>query len=94
MSGIKAEGLFGGALLGVRSDMCVMFYDWEQCRLIRPIDVDSQIVAAYWSVAGDLLALACEDSFYLLRATPPPQLVSRISITRTSCHFEGQDGTI
>jgi len=64
---VTAEGLYGGALMGVRSGMSVAFHDWEQCRMIQVIDVETPIVSVYWSEAGDLCTLACEDSFYLLR---------------------------
>ena len=62
-----AEGLYGGALMGVRSGMSVAFHDWELCRMIQVIDVETPIVSVYWSDGGDLCTLACEDSFYLLR---------------------------
>ena len=64
---MAAEGLFGGPLMCVRSGMSVIFHEWEQCRMIQQIDVDSPIVAVYWSDGGDLCTLACEESFYLLR---------------------------
>ena len=67
---VTAEGLYGGALMGVRSGMSVAFHDWEQCRMIQVIDVETPIVSVYWSEAGDLCTLACEDSFYLLRHNP------------------------
>ena len=53
--------------MGVRSGMSVAFHDWEQCRMIQVIDVETPIVSVYWSDSGDLCTLACEDSFYLLR---------------------------
>lgn len=61
----SAEGIYGGALLGVRGNGFLNFYDWENGQVVRRIDVDSRNV--YWSDAGDLIAIVCEDSFYVLR---------------------------
>eukprot|EP00494_Astrolonche_serrata_P033861 UN34130 len=33
------EGIFGGHLLGVKSDSDIVFYDWDELRLIRRIEV-------------------------------------------------------
>lgn len=35
----SAEGLFGGACLGVRGSDCVVFFDWEEGVMVRKIDV-------------------------------------------------------
>lgn len=40
-----AEGIFGGALIGIRSDSFICFYDWQQLRLIRKIDVTPKNVS-------------------------------------------------
>ncbi|CAO3613410.1 unnamed protein product [Cunninghamella blakesleeana] len=61
----SAEGVYGGALLGVRGNGFLNFYDWETGSVVRRIDVDSKLV--FWSDAGDLVAIACEESFYILR---------------------------
>ena len=53
--------------MGVRSGMSIAFHDWEKCRMIQVIDVETPIVSVYWSEGGDLCALVCEDSFYVLR---------------------------
>ena len=45
----------------------MQFYDWEACRFIQEIDLASDVASVYWSEAGDLCCLACEDTFYLLR---------------------------
>ncbi|KAG2233384.1 hypothetical protein INT48_000387 [Thamnidium elegans] len=63
-----AEGIFGGGLLGVRSNGFLNFYDWETGVLVRRIDVECKDVI--WSDAGDLIAIVCEDSFYVLRYNP------------------------
>jgi len=60
-----AEGVFGGHLLAVRSSDFVDFYDWEQCRFIRRIEVCPRYV--YWSESGEVVVLACDNSFYVLR---------------------------
>lgn len=59
----SAETIFGGHLLGVKgSDEAVLFYDWEGT-FVRKIDVEATDV--YWSEAGDLCLLACEDTAYV-----------------------------
>lgn len=35
----SAEGLFGGACLGVKGSDCVVFFDWDEGVMIRKIDV-------------------------------------------------------
>lgn len=60
-----AEGIFGGGLLGVRSKSFLIFYDWETGVLVRRIDVECKDVI--WSENGDLIAIVCDESFYVLR---------------------------
>ena len=60
-----AEGIFGGALLAIRSNEFVDFYDWDELRLIRRIAVCPKRIM--WSGSGDLVVIACESSFYTLR---------------------------
>ena len=60
-----AEGMFGGALLAVRSNEFVDFYDWEELRLVRRIAVCP--LQVFWSDNGELVVVACESSFYVLR---------------------------
>ncbi|KAF9477857.1 coatomer protein [Pholiota conissans] len=59
------ESLYGGTLLGGRGNGFVMFWDWETGEIVRRIDVDAKNV--YWSGTGSLVAIASEDSFYILR---------------------------
>lgn len=40
-----AEGIFGGALLGVRSSGFLNFYDWETGSVVRRIDVEAKNVS-------------------------------------------------
>jgi len=61
----SAEGICGGALLGVRGPDCVLFFDWDDAALIRQIDV--AVKEVYWNEAGDHLALVAEDAYYILR---------------------------
>lgn len=61
-----AEGIFGGALLGVRSSDFIDFYEWNApCRFIRRMDVVARKV--YWSDNGSVVVIASDDSFYVLR---------------------------
>jgi coatomer subunit beta' len=63
--GFSADGLSGGALLGVKGQGGIGFFTWDSGQLVRRIEVDPKSV--YWSESGELVALACEDTFYVLR---------------------------
>lgn len=63
--GFQAEGLTGGILLGVKGQGGVGFFDWQTGGLVRRIEVDPKEV--YWSENGELVTIACEDAFYVLR---------------------------
>lgn len=41
------------------------FYDWENQELIRRIEITPK--AVYWSENGELVSIATEDSYYVLR---------------------------
>lgn len=43
-----AEGIFGGGLLGVRSNSFLNFYDWETGVLVRRIDVECKDVCLFY----------------------------------------------
>ncbi|WIA18293.1 hypothetical protein OEZ85_009758 [Tetradesmus obliquus] len=60
------EGIHGGALVGVRGTDFVCFYDWEEGRLVRRIDVGA-VREVLWSDNGELVAIAGESSFYILQ---------------------------
>ncbi|KAK4960098.1 Coatomer subunit beta' [Elasticomyces elasticus] len=63
--GYTADGLAGGVLLGVKGAGGIGFFDWETGRLVRRVEVEPRNV--YWSESGELVCLACEDTFYVLR---------------------------
>lgn len=63
--GFQADGLTGGVLLGVTGQGGVSFFDWATGGLVRRIEVEPKQV--YWSDSGELVAIACEDTFYILR---------------------------
>ncbi|EFQ99936.1 coatomer subunit beta [Nannizzia gypsea CBS 118893] len=63
--GFHAEGLSSGVLLGVKGQGGIGMFDWETGNLVRRIEVEPR--AVYWSESGELVALACEDTFYVLR---------------------------
>jgi len=60
-----AEGIFGGYLLGVRSISGLAFYDWDNQELIRRIEISPR--AVYWSENGELVCIATEDSYFILK---------------------------
>lgn len=64
-AGFTVECIFGGYLLGVRSDEFICFYDWEKGTLVRRIDACPKQV--YWSDSGNSVALVLDDRFYYLR---------------------------
>jgi len=61
----SADQIFGGALLGVRSGEVMLFFDFAECRLVRRIDVSAKEIK--WSESGELMCIACEESFFILR---------------------------
>lgn len=63
--GFTADGLSGGHLLGVKGQGGIGFFDWESGKLVRRIEVEPKSV--YWSESGELVCLACEDTYYVLR---------------------------
>lgn len=63
--GFTAEGIHGGALLAVRAAEHISFYDWDSKQCVRRIDVAAETV--YWNPAGDMLAIVCKDSVYVLQ---------------------------
>ena len=60
----SAEGIYGGTLLGIRSNAFLNFYDWETGTCVRRVDVVAKNVI--WS-ESDLVAIICEDAFYVLK---------------------------
>jgi len=86
----SAEGIFGGHCLGVKgSDSAVLFYDWETSSFIRKIDVCPKEV--YWSEAGNLVLLACEDTAYVL--THNTEVVSNTIALGQNTSDDGIDGS-
>ncbi|KAJ6179592.1 hypothetical protein N7519_010053 [Penicillium mononematosum] len=63
--GFQAKGLSDGVLLGVKGQGGIGFFDWETGSLVRRIEADPKSV--YWSESGELVTLACEEDFYVLR---------------------------
>ncbi|XP_024389865.1 coatomer subunit beta'-1 [Physcomitrium patens] len=61
----SAEAIYGGTLLAVRTNEFICFYDWVECRVVRRIDVVVKNV--YWSDSGDLVTIASDNSFYILK---------------------------
>ncbi|XP_078170306.1 coatomer subunit beta'-1 isoform X1 [Carex rostrata] len=61
----SAERIFGGILLAMCSNDFICFYDWAECRLIRRIDV--AVKNLYWADSGDLVTIASDTSFYILK---------------------------
>ncbi|CXI04062.1 coatomer subunit beta, putative [Plasmodium berghei] len=56
--------LFGGYLLGVKSNNFICFYDWNYYNMIRKIDINVKNV--YWNDSGTYVAISTEESVYIL----------------------------
>jgi len=56
------ENIFGGHLLGVKSEEFIDFYDWDELRIVRRIDVVPEKV--FWS--DTVCILCCEEQMYVL----------------------------
>ncbi|CAL5443993.1 unnamed protein product [Camellia sinensis] len=61
----SAERIYGGTSLAMCSNDFICFYDWAECRLIRRIDVT--VKNLYWADSGDLVAIASDASFYIIK---------------------------
>lgn len=61
----SAEGIFSGRFLGVRSNSALYFYDWNDCSIIRKIEITPK--AVYWSDSGEFVVIACDSSFFMLK---------------------------
>lgn len=59
------EKLYGGALLGIKSDGFIAFYDWESSELVRRIDVDATDVI--WAESGELVLIVSSEASYALK---------------------------
>lgn len=64
----SAEGIFSGRLLGIRSSSSLSFYDWEDCSIIRKIEITPK--AVYWSDSGEFVVIAADTSFFILQYNP------------------------
>ncbi|KAL4583909.1 hypothetical protein LXL04_008495 [Taraxacum kok-saghyz] len=60
----SVERIYGGSLLAMCSNDFICFYDWE-CRLIQRIDVT--VKNLYWADSGDLVTIASDSSFYIIK---------------------------
>eukprot|EP01060_Flectonema_neradi_P036868 TRINITY_DN724_c3_g1_i1.p1 TRINITY_DN724_c3_g1~~TRINITY_DN724_c3_g1_i1.p1 ORF type:complete len:926 (+),score=178.99 TRINITY_DN724_c3_g1_i1:309-2780(+) len=60
----QADKIFGGSMLGVRSDR-IVFYDWKTFLPIRTIC--GHVKSVTWNDSGELVCLASESRFYVLR---------------------------
>ncbi|PAA65657.1 hypothetical protein BOX15_Mlig008776g2, partial [Macrostomum lignano] len=62
------EGIYGGAMLGVRSVSGLAFYDWESGDMVRRIEITPKLV--FWNESSELVAIATEESYFVLRYKP------------------------
>lgn len=53
----QADKLFAGALLGIKLEGCISFYDWEQGLLVRRVDIEDDILDVVWLDNGELVAI-------------------------------------
>ncbi|KAK5583078.1 hypothetical protein RB653_004668 [Dictyostelium firmibasis] len=62
----SAEGIFGGSLLGVKSNDTLCFYSWDSADIIRRIEKTSP-KNIFWSENGEYLAIVTDKSTFILR---------------------------
>lgn len=62
------EKMYGGRLLGIVATDYIIFYHWEEFKLIRRIDITPK--ALYWSENGENVVITSSDSFFLLGHDP------------------------
>ncbi len=55
-------------MLGVKSSNSLSFYEWETLKLMRRIEIVPKQVM--WAESGELVCIATEDSYYILRYLP------------------------
>ncbi|XP_006846719.1 PREDICTED: coatomer subunit beta' [Chrysochloris asiatica] len=70
-----AESIYGGFLLGVRSVNGLAFYDWDNTELIRRIEIQPKHI--FWSDSGELVCIATEESFFILKYLSEKVLVAQ-----------------
>ncbi|KAF7654081.1 hypothetical protein LDENG_00074710 [Lucifuga dentata] len=63
-----AEGIYGGFLLGVKTANGLAFYSWDSAELIRRIEIQPKHI--FWSDSGELVCIATDESFFVLRYLP------------------------
>ncbi|XP_023280798.1 coatomer subunit beta' [Seriola lalandi dorsalis] len=80
-----AEGIFAGFLLGVRSNSGLAFYDWESAELVRRIEIQPKHI--FWSDSGELVCIATDESFFVLRYLP-----EKVSAAQESKQDMSEDG--
>ncbi|QPG74262.1 hypothetical protein FOA43_001587 [Brettanomyces nanus] len=59
-----ADKIFGGALLTVKSEGFISFYDWESGQLVRRVDVEAENVV--WSENGELVLIISSGTAFAL----------------------------
>lgn len=82
----SAEGIFGGALLGVRSSGFLCFYDWETGSCVRRVDIVAKNVI--WS-ESDLVVIATDESFYVLKFN---RVKFQACLERAGGYISGDEG--
>ncbi|KAM3875283.1 coatomer subunit beta'-like [Diretmus argenteus] len=80
-----AEGIYGGFLLGVRSNSGLAFYDWDNAELIRRIEIQPKHV--FWSDSGELVCIATDECFFVLR-----YLAEKVALAQESKEGITEDG--
>lgn len=80
---ISLEGIDGGHLLAARSSGSLLFYDWDTGHVIRRIEIAAKRI--YWSENGDMVAIAGEESLYILKYNAE-------AVANANVHEIGPDG--
>uniref|UniRef100_A0A667WYX8 Coatomer subunit beta' n=1 Tax=Myripristis murdjan TaxID=586833 RepID=A0A667WYX8_9TELE len=80
-----AEGIYGGFLLGVKSPSGLAFYDWDNAELIRRIEIQPKHI--FWSDSGELVCIATDECFFVLR-----YMAERVGAAQESKEAISEDG--
>lgn len=81
----QADRLYPGALLGVKLEGCISFYDWEHGKLVRRVDIDEDNQEVVWSDNGTLLAIVTNSG-----SSEGTQPGSKLNTETYFLHYDAQ----
>ena len=73
----QADKIFAGALLGIKLEGCISFYDWEHGKLVRRVDLDDDIRKLSGLITVNFLRLSLRQMLARTRPQLVPKLVMK-----------------